>query len=55
MDENAMKHVTAGRSSPDASGMEPAKSPVDRADYCLDCIFHPKCEQMVLVFTVRVD
>ena len=33
-----------GRSSPDSSACEPAKRPVDRADYCLGCISIHYCE-----------
>ena len=46
-----MKRVAAGAHLPRPLLFEPAKRPDDKADYCLDCSFHPQWKHRLLVFT----
>ena len=48
-----IKRVAAGAHLPTPWLFEPTKRPDDRADYCLDCSFLPKCKYQVLVFTLE--
>ena len=43
-----MKRVAAGDHLPTPWLFEPAKRPDDRADYCLDCSFHPSASTRYL-------